>query len=48
MGFVAPRFSNRAVSAMPDGQVESLNLEQMQDIRRWCNTADRPDWTLPK
>ena len=45
-GFVAPRFNERAVAAQLDGHVESLNLQQMQDMRRWCNTADRPDFTL--
>jgi prepilin-type N-terminal cleavage/methylation domain-containing protein len=46
-GFVAPRFSNNhAVAALLDGHVENLNLQQMQDMRHWCNMADRPDFTL--
>lgn len=45
-GFVAPRFSSRSVSAMVDGHIENLNLQQQQDMRHWCNRADRPDWIL--
>lgn len=45
-GFVAPRFNNRTVAALLDGHVESFNLQQMQDMRHWCNRADRADWTL--
>lgn len=45
-GFVAPRFNNRAVAAMLDGHAENFSLREMQDMRRWCNNADRPDWTL--
>jgi hypothetical protein len=45
-GFVAPRFSNRAVAAKLDGHAEMLSLREMQDMRRWCNTATRPDFVL--
>lgn len=46
-GFVAPRFNNnRVVAAMVDGHAEGLGLTEMQDMRRWCNRADRADWTL--
>jgi hypothetical protein len=24
----------------------SLGLAEMQDMRHWCNRADRADWTL--
>ena len=47
-GFVAPRFNNRAVAALLDGHAENLSLTEMQDMRHWCNRADRPDWTLPQ
>jgi hypothetical protein len=47
-GFVSPRMNdNHAVAAQMDGHVENLKLSQMQDMTRWCNVADRPDWTLP-
>jgi len=46
-GFVAPRFNNNhAVAALLDGHVENFNLTEMQDMRHWCNRADRADWTL--
>jgi hypothetical protein len=45
-GFVAPRFSQRAVAALIDGHAESFNLKQMQDMRHWCNAADRADFVL--
>jgi prepilin-type N-terminal cleavage/methylation domain-containing protein len=45
-GFVAPRFNNQAVAALLDGHVENFDLREMQDMRHWCNTADRSDFTL--
>jgi prepilin-type N-terminal cleavage/methylation domain-containing protein len=45
-GYVHPRWCGRAVAAMTDGHVETLRETELQDMRRWCNIADRPDWTL--
>ncbi|MCI0747166.1 MAG: type II secretion system GspH family protein [Verrucomicrobia subdivision 3 bacterium] len=45
-GYVHPRWNGRAVTAMTDGHVEALNVAEFQDMRRWCNAADRADWTL--
>lgn len=45
-GYVHPRWSRRAVAGQADGHVESLDETSLQDMRRWCNPADRPDWTL--
>ena len=45
-GFVAPRFEKRAVAAMLDGHAQSLGLSELQDMRRWCNTADKSDFVL--
>lgn len=45
-GYVHPRWCGRAVVALTDGHVESLRAGDLQNMRRWCNTADRPDWTL--
>jgi prepilin-type N-terminal cleavage/methylation domain-containing protein len=45
-GYVHPRWCGRAVVALTDGHVESLRATELQDMRRWCNAADRPDWTL--
>jgi prepilin-type N-terminal cleavage/methylation domain-containing protein len=45
-GFVAPRYDGRAVTAMIDGHVQTLNQNELQDMRYWANTADRPDFVL--
>lgn len=45
-GFVAPRHDQRAVAAAMDGHVSVLGLTALQDMTRWCNTADRPDFLL--
>ena len=45
-GFVAPRYEQRAVAAMMDGHAQTLGLSELQDMRHWANTADRPDFTL--
>ncbi len=45
-GFVAPRFAQRTVGANLDGHAATLDLTALQDMRRWCNTADRPDFTF--
>jgi prepilin-type N-terminal cleavage/methylation domain-containing protein len=47
-GHVHPRFNRHAVAAMTDGHVQSLDVPQLQDMRRWANPADRPDWTLQR
>jgi prepilin-type N-terminal cleavage/methylation domain-containing protein len=45
-GYVHPRWNRRAMAAMTDGHAETLNEAELQDMRRWCNTMDRPDGTL--
>ncbi|HVU27198.1 MAG TPA: prepilin-type N-terminal cleavage/methylation domain-containing protein [Verrucomicrobiae bacterium] len=45
-GNVAPRFNNHAVAALLDGHVEEFNLQQMQDMRHWCDRATSADWKL--
>lgn len=45
-GYVAPRFNNHSASALLDGHAESFNLQQMQDMRHWCNHATSANWTL--
>jgi prepilin-type N-terminal cleavage/methylation domain-containing protein len=47
-GFVHPRFDRRAVVGLTDGHAEKLSFEQLQDMRRWSNVADRPDWMLER
>jgi len=45
-GFVAPRYSQRAVAAAMDGHASVQSLKVLQDMRRWCNRADHPDFVL--
>jgi prepilin-type N-terminal cleavage/methylation domain-containing protein len=45
-GFVAPRLGGRAVGAMLDGHAAGFSKRDMQDMRRWCNTADRENSVL--
>jgi prepilin-type N-terminal cleavage/methylation domain-containing protein len=45
-GFVAPRYTGRAVAAGMDGHAGLAGLRSLQDMTRWCNTADAPDFVL--
>lgn len=45
-GFVAPRFKFRAATGLMDGHAEMFSPAQQQDMRHWCNNADKGDWTL--
>jgi len=45
-GHVAPRYDRKAVAAHADGHAEILGLRELQDMQRWADAADRPDWTL--
>lgn len=47
-GFVHPRYTGRAVAAVSDGHVAQPALRDLQDMRRWANGADRPDWVLSR
>lgn len=44
-GNIHPRHSGKAVSAQADGHVEMLKLEDLRDMRRWANQANKPNWT---
>lgn len=48
LGAVHFRHARRASSAYLDGHVETIDWEQAQDMRRWANNADRPDYVLPR
>lgn len=47
-GFVHPRFNRRAVVGLIDGHAEALNLDQLSDMQRWANPANRQDWVLER
>ena len=35
-----------AVTAMVDGHVEVQTIDQLRDMRKWANKADKPDWNF--
>jgi prepilin-type N-terminal cleavage/methylation domain-containing protein len=45
-GYVHPRWNGRAMAALTDGHTEALDERSLQNMQRWCNAADRPEWTL--
>lgn len=45
-GFVDFRHNEKAVVVMADGHTETLTIEQLRDMRRWSNLADRPDYNF--
>jgi len=45
-GYVSLRYNGRAVASMVDAHAEPLNWEQLGDMRRWSDAADREDWTI--
>ncbi len=45
-GMLHPRHFQKVTSVMFDGHVEMLTLEQLRDMRRWSNYADRADWNF--
>ncbi|MBY0313773.1 MAG: prepilin-type N-terminal cleavage/methylation domain-containing protein [Phycisphaerales bacterium] len=45
-GYVDPRCNGRAIALKADGHVETLTLEQLRDMRRWANAADKPNWVF--
>ena len=36
---LSTRYNGKAVAVMLDGHVEALDLEQLKDMRRWCDEA---------
>lgn len=45
-GNVDFRHAGKAGAVMFDGHAASLSFEQLDDMRRWANRADRVDWTV--
>jgi prepilin-type N-terminal cleavage/methylation domain-containing protein len=46
LGFVHPRFGGRAVAAIVDGHSAALTFQELEEMQRWSNLADQPDWRL--
>jgi len=45
---LATRYNGKAVAVMLDGHAEALTLEELKDMRRWCDEAaaqNNPNWT---
>ncbi len=40
------RHFNKVVTLQMDGHIELQGLEQLRDMRKWSNWADRPDWNF--
>ena len=45
-GNISGRWGGSSIVATVDGAVDSLTLEEMDDMRRWSDRADAPDWVL--
>ncbi|MCW5753084.1 MAG: type II secretion system protein [Phycisphaeraceae bacterium] len=45
-GSVHLRYDRKAVIGAFDGHAETLGWNDLRDMRRWSNTATRPDWHL--
>ena len=45
-GNVSGRWGGSSIVATVDGAVDSLTLEEMDDMRRWSDRADAADWVL--
>ncbi len=49
-GFVSPRHKEGAkdvaIVATADGAVATETIEELRDMRRWCDLADSPDWLM--
>ncbi|MGD9689392.1 MAG: type II secretion system protein [Phycisphaerales bacterium] len=45
-GMIHPRHFKKTVVGMMDGHVEVLGLDDLRDMRRWSNYADRADWNF--
>jgi prepilin-type processing-associated H-X9-DG protein len=46
-GQVAIRHNGKAAAGMADGHAEQLSWEELLDMRRWSDRADRADWSVP-
>lgn len=45
-GFVSLRNMNKAVTAMFDGHAQTMNWDQLNDMRHWADQATSADWSL--
>jgi len=45
-GFVSLRFAGKGAAAMLDGHAEMLGWDEFNDMRRWADQANAPDWRI--
>lgn len=45
-GYVHPRHFKRTVVSQADGHVSMFKLNELRDMTRWSNKADKPDWVF--
>ena len=45
-GFLSLRHRNKSVVVHMDGSAKALGWNELQDMRRWADQADSPDWGL--
>ena len=45
-GHLSPRRDGKVVVSHVDGAVDALSIEELDDMRRWADRADAPDWVL--
>ncbi|MBC24333.1 MAG: hypothetical protein CMJ32_10515 [Phycisphaerae bacterium] len=45
-GNISARHEGQAIIANAGGSVESVDVEELDDMRRWADQADDPDWTI--
>ncbi|MFW5653174.1 MAG: hypothetical protein ACOC0P_03940, partial [Planctomycetota bacterium] len=46
VGFVAERWRGKSTVTFLDGHVESLKLEELDDMKLWAPLARSKDWTI--
>lgn len=46
-GRISLRFAGKGAAAMLDGHAEMLGWDEFNDMRRWADQANAPDWVIP-
>lgn len=45
-GNLSPRRDGKAIVSHVDGSIDAFSIEELDDMRRWADRADAPDWVL--
>ncbi len=46
-GFLSLRYGGKGSATFLDGHAESLGWDEFNDMRRWADQANAPDWKIP-